>query len=450
MWYNTLQVKTNQKKSRGLRWWLTTAIVVVAVAIAALAIALPFALIYAPLPEIDFDASPYLKGTTAKLVSRKKVTAKLNVQHGDGFGLRIGASGMLLDWPFTAKAVVKFGFIRASGDFLFSLDKTDWRLSGTFSVRSATHWRFSAVVPEAKFSSDDDVVGHVLSNLKLSSVSNIVCSGAFSLSARGESTPRRPLASWSVRGELKGVDAALSTGKSLVKANNLRLKFGASGLADRTEVSPMFPRADSIEAAGVVLSNVFASVRAAEQSYLVTEAGAECAGGELKLYSLFLNPKSLSAGATIYVDGVDAGNVLSHVASFRGEATGRLHGKFPFFLKNGSELRLRDAYLFSTPGETGNVRVLDASPILDNLALGGVPDDDRANLAKALANLDYTVLRVMLHRDEDGDGSSLSLMLKGSATSGKTTVPVNLNVTFRGDIDQLIDTGMKFRRRYRK
>ena len=46
-------MKTNQKKSRGLRWWLTTAIVVVVVAIAALAIALPFALIYAPLPEAD-------------------------------------------------------------------------------------------------------------------------------------------------------------------------------------------------------------------------------------------------------------------------------------------------------------------------------------------------------------------------------------------------------------
>ena len=53
----------------------------------------------------------------------------------------------------------------------------------------------------------------------------------------------------------------------------------------------------------------------------------------------------------------------------------------------------------------------------------------------------------MLRRDEDGIGSSLSLMLKGSATSGKTTVPVNLDVTFRGDLDQLIDTGMKFRRR---
>ena len=111
------------------------------------------------------------------------------------------------------------------------------------------------------------------------------------------------------------------------------------------------------------------------------------------------------------------------------------------------ELRFRDAYLFSTPGETGNVRIADASPILDNLALGGVPEDTRANLAKALCNLDYKVLRVVLRRDEDGGDSSLSLMLRGSATSGETTVPVNLDVTFRGDLDQLLDTGMKFTKR---
>ena len=239
----------------------------------------------------------------------------------------------------------------------------------------------------------------------------------------------------------------MTAGRKSVAANNLRVRLGATGLAGKTSILPMFPRADSIEAAGVVLSNVFASVRATERSYLVTEAGADCAGGELKLYSLFLDPKSLSAGATIYVDGVDAGEVLSHVSSFRGKATGRLHGKLPFFLKGGKELRFRDAYLFSTPGETGHVSVEDASPILDNLALGGVPDDDRANIAKALANLDYTVLRFLLRRSETGGDSSLSLKLKGSATSGKTTVPVSLDVTFRGDLDQLLDTGMKFKRR---
>ena len=124
-----------------------------------------------------------------------------------------------------------------------------------------------------------------------------------------------------------------------------------------------------------------------------------------------------------------------------------LFRKIPFFLKDGKQFRFRNAYLFSTPGETGKVRVADSRPILDNLALGGVPEDVRGNLAKALANLDYTVLRVELKRDyADDSNSSLGLVLQGSATSGKTTVPVNLNVTFRGDFEQLVNAGMKLRR----
>ena len=439
-------MEANREKKRSLWRRLSAAVAVLAIVLAALVLTVPLVLLYAPLPAIDFDASPYLGESASKLVADKRVVAKLKVRRGDGVGLRMEAAGRLLGWPFTARAGVKFGFVRADGNFALSLTDTEWRLSGAFVFRSPRNWSFSAKVPEAKFSSEDDVVGRILSNLELSSVSNIACSGSFSLSARGECTPELPVASWSARAGLKGVSASLAAGDAPVSVANLRVVFGATGIADRTEVMPMFPMADSIESAGVVLANVFASVRATERSLLVTEAGADCAGGELRLYSLFLDPQRLSAGATIYVDGVDAGEVLAHVSGFRGEATGRLHGKIPFFLKDGRELRFRDAYLFSTPGETGRVHVADPGPILDNLALGGVPEDTRDNLAKALGNLDYTVLRVVMRRGEEG-ASSLSLMLRGSATCGKTTVPVNLDVTFRGDLDQLVDTGMKFTRR---
>ena len=446
LWYNTPSVEANREKRRNLWWRLSAAAAALALVLATLVLAVPLVLLYAPLPAIDFDASPYLGESASKLVADRRVTTRLKVRRGDDGGLRMEAAGRLLGWPFTAKAGVKFGFVRADGNFALSLTDTEWRLSGAFAVRSPRHWRFSANVPETRFSSEDDVVGRILSNIRLSSVSNIACAGSFSLSAHGECTPKLPVASWSAKAELKDVSASLTAGDAPMSVENLRVAFGATGIADRTDIMPMFPRADSIEAAGLVLSNVFASVRATERSYLVTEAGADSAGGKLRLYSLFLDPQRLSAGATIYVDGVDAGEVLARVSGFRGEATGRLHGKIPFFLKNGRELRFRDAYLFSTPGETGHVRVADPGPILDNLALGGVPEDTRDNLAKALGNLDYTVLRVVLRRGEES-ASSLSLMLRGSATCGKTTVPVNLDVTFRGDLDQLVDTGMKFTRR---
>ena len=95
------------------------------------------------------------------------------------------------------------------------------------------------------------------------------------------------------------------------------------------------------------------------------------------------------------------------------------------------------------------MRIVDAQPIIENLALAGVPEPERANLSKVLADLEYSVLKVELKRGKDGEDSSLGFKIEGSATRGNTTVPVNLDVTFRGDIDQLINTGMKLRRKTR-
>ena len=418
-------------------------------ALFALALSIPLLVLCVPLPEIDFDASPYLGEAAAGLVRSRRVTVRLDVGRDDGSGFRIRAGGRLLDWPFTATARVGLGFTGARGSFSAELTGTALRLVGAFEARSTENWSFAALVPEARLSSDDDVLGRVLSRLDMPAVTNLACSGAFSLSVGGECTPKRPVPAWSAQGSISGVDASMGIGEKSrpLKVSNLSLRFGARGLADRTEISPMFPRASAIEAAGVVLTNVFASILATDRAWLVTEAGAGCAGGELRLYSLFLDPARLTAGATIYADDVDAGEVLARVSGFKGEATGRLHGKLPFYLKDGKELHFRDAYLFSTPGETGHLRVADARPILDNLSRGGVPEDVRDNLSKALANLDYTMLRVQLRRTEGDEGHSLGIRLEGTASHGGKTVPVNLNVTFRGELDRLVDTGMKFSRR---
>ena len=85
--------------------------------------------------------------------------------------------------------------------------------------------------------------------------------------------------------------------------------------------------------------------------------------------------------------------------------------------------------------------------ILDNLGAAGVPKAELDNLEKALADLDYSMLRVQLSRGEEGADSALALLLEGTATSGGTTVPVNLNVTFHGDLDKLVNTGIDLSRR---
>ena len=437
------------KKPRRLRRWLIWTAIVATAVIVVFVLSIPFLLTHIPIPSLEFDLSPYLKGKAAELVTCKKATANVKISRDKTGGFRINAKGMLLDWPYSILAHIRFGFIHADGNLALMLDETDWKAYVDFGARAARNWNFTANVPETHVTQDNAVLASILTKAMPPAISNLVFSGTFKLDVSGESTPKRPVPAWSVRSALTGVNAELEVGGKPARIEGLRVRFGADGLADHRDIAPLFPRADAVEFAGFTLSNVFASVRATERSYLVTEAGAECSGGELKLYSLFLDPEKLNAGATIFVDGVDAGGILAHMSCFHGEASGRLHGKLPFFLKDGKTLRIKDAYLFSTPGETGSLRITDAKPILDNLEQGGVDKATRDNLEKVLANLDYNILKVELKHGKDGEDSSLGLKIEGSATHGNTTVPVNLGVTFHGDLDQLINTGMKLRRQTR-
>jgi hypothetical protein len=164
----------------------------------------------------------------------------------------------------------------------------------------------------------------------------------------------------------------------------------------------------------------------------------------VRIYSLHLDPEHLNAGVTLTVDGIDTGEALRHVKNFRGEASGRLYGKIPLHMREGRRLRLRSTYLYSVPGEVGKLKVYDPKPVIDNLAMGGVPQTTCDNLSKALADLSYDVFKISL-QPEDGDGLALSFKIAGTSKHGNVTVPVTLEVTFHGDIEQLLNTGLGFR-----
>ena len=432
-------------KRRRWIWWAL-------LAAAALPLALAFLLVIVAtlvvtrfsMPALSFDLSPRLDAKTAALFDKKTVTfAAEPWQKASDGGYTILAHGELLDWPYRASIHVRSFLPRLKGELTLVVAE-DWKLASQFDIASSRDWRFKALIPETETTQESAVVADILRRLPAPAVSNLVFGGKISFTAEGASTPKVPMPAWKAKLSLKDAVLRGEAGGKDVEIENLRASLGMEGIADRTWIDPLFPRADSVSFAGFAISNVTASVRATERSFLVTEAGASCCGGELKLYSLFLDTEKLSLGGTIFVDGVDAGEALSHVSGFHGRATGRLHGKLPFFLKDGREFRLRNAYLFSTPGEEGKVEILDAKPFLDTL--GGVPQSERDNFAKVLSNLDYKVLKLELRRGADKE-ATLGLRIEGSATQGKTTVPVNIAVNFHGDIDQLIKTGMQIKRK---
>ncbi len=417
----------------------------VALAVALVLLA-PTILVSITYPEIKVDLSPYIGEKLAPLFSNKTATVNFSLKRGDPGSYDVRAKGTLLDWEFSAQANVapKFRFlgVEMTGSADCWLNDTEWSLHANFDASSSGEWYVDIDVPETHVDQDDPVAGLLVSRWPMPAISNLVFGGGFSLKGEAGRSKALPVVKWSATARMKDFDISCVAGKMPVAVENLRMGIGASGLANHVDMRPMFPHADMLSLSGCVMSNAFASIRATESAYLVTEAGADCCGGELKMYSFFLDPKKLTAGLTIFIDGVDAGRVLKLTKGFNGEASGKLHGKIPLKLKDGSQLKLSSAYLYSVPGEVGNLKVYDPQPVVENLAMGGIPQDVRENVAKAIANLDYSVLRLSLS-PEGEDGMALNVKIAGTATHGKITVPVSFEVTFHGDIEQLINTGLR-------
>ena len=435
----------SEPRRRGWRkvlWGTLAALVlVVAAGIALLPVILP----NLTFDERTFDLSAYLPEDRPDLVTNRTASIRFWFLRSETRDLPLRARGHLLDWPYSLRVDFRYGLFAPRTDGVVSLrfDDTPWRIDGRFDASLRGGWTFDAAMDPTAFDANDPLLGALAARCLQPAATNLTCTGRLALEVHAAETNGTGLAEWSAQARLEDFDAAMTAAERPVALNGLRLRAGATGLGPRVEIQPMFPRARSLAFAGLEMTNVFASVRATENAFLVTEAGADLCGGQARLYALFLDPARLSAGFTLFLDDIDAGLALNRIAGFRGTATGRLHGKLPLRLRDGRRLAFGDAYLYSVPGETGTLRLEDPGPVLENLAMGGVSAADRANLGKALQDLAYTALNIQLRRDADEtDVHALTLKLQGSATSGKTTVPVSFAVTLRGDLEELVNTGI--------
>ena len=330
-----------------------------------------------------------------------------------------------------------------SGRLSLALTDSPWSLTAEFGA-SCCEWSAAVKMPETPFSENDTVLRTLLAKYPVTAISNLTFSGSIALDAKAERTFRMPVPVWSARLPIRDLSAGFTMEDKPYAIEGFSITPGADGIASHIDVIPMLPRAKSLSANGFVLTNFFASVRATEKALLVTQASAGLCGGQVNLYSLFLDPKSLNAGFTLFIDDVNAGETLSHLNGFNGEASGRLHGKIRLLVREGGKsIRLGDAYLYSTPGETGKLRLRDATPVTDNLAMAGLDEATRCNVAAALADLDYSVLRLNLKRGK-GSSATLSTTLRGTATRDRVSVPVDITLNFNGELEQLINTGLGY------
>ena len=330
-----------------------------------------------------------------------------------------------------------------AGTFEIALADAPWRATAEFGA-SCCEWSASVKMDETPFNENDTVIRTLLEKYPVTAVSNLTFSGSIALDAKIERTFHLPVPTWTAKLPIRDLSAEFMMEDKPYAIKGLSLTPGARGIADYLEVSPMIPRARFLSADGFVMTNFFASIRMTEKSLLVTQASAGLCGGKVNVYSLTLNPETLNAGFTLFVDDVETGKLLSHLNGFNGEASGRLHGKVRLFVrKGGKAVRLSDAFLYSTPGETGKLKLNDPAPVTDNLALAGLDEATRNNVANALTDLDYSVLRLNLKPNKDKT-TTLSTTIRGTATRGKTSAPIDITLNFNGELEQLINTGLGY------
>ena len=328
------------------------------------------------------------------------------------------------------------------GDLRVSLLNTPWRVNAKFAA-SCCEWSVAATMPEVSFDERDAVLQALLRQHPVTAVSNLVFSGSVALDAKAERTFRKPVPVWSAKLPIRDLSLSLMAKGKPYSVTGFSVTPAASGIADHVDIRPAYPWAKAVSAAGFELSDFFAAVRVSEKAVLVTEASAGFCGGQVNLYSAFLDPKNLNTGLTLFLNDVHAGEALALFRGFSGEASGRLHGKVRLFLLKGESVRLSDAFLYSTPGEIGKLRLTDPASVTDGLSLAGFDEAAQANVADALTDLDYSVLRLNLKRGE-GKSATLSTTIRGSATRGQLTVPVDLTLNVNGELEQLVNAGLSY------
>ena len=328
------------------------------------------------------------------------------------------------------------------GKCKLSLPNTPWTVKADFGA-SVGNWHATVKMPETAFDEQDPALKKLLREHPVNAVSNIAFSGKIALDASVRRTWSFPVPVWEAKARLSDLNASCLSADKPVSVSGFGLTAGVSGIDRHIDIAPMFPRAANLTYAELSLTNFHAVVRATEKALMINEATAGFCGGQVTLYSLFLDPATLNTGFTLFLEDVDTGRILSSFPKVRGTASGHLHGKIKLFVREGGgEIRLRDAFLYSVPGETGKLRLEDSSAVTDSLALAGLDDDKRENVARALADLDYTVLRLNLKRVA-GNEATLGIQVEGNATRGSVSAPVVLNINFHGDLEQLINTGLK-------
>jgi len=118
--------------------------------------------------------------------------------------------------------------------------------------------------------------------------------------------------------------------------------------------------------------------------------------GKLKLDSTRINPENKRTSLVFHCDRMLLADLLQQLGVGMDKGEGRVSGSIPIVI-SGDGLRFRDAFLYSTPGEDGTIKLIASQSIKATAAAS----EQLAFTLDALANFKYSWVKLALNSEKE-------------------------------------------------
>jgi hypothetical protein len=132
----------------------------------------------------------------------------------------------------------------------------------------------------------------------------------------------------------------------------------------------------------------------------IEKAGMQWCKGSMQTQAFRLMPGRDEVDVTIYADRLNLAMLLDQLGVAQGSGEGAVNGRIPLLWKNG-ELRFDKGFLYSTPGQSGTIKLSGTQTLLEGLA-SGTPQYTQLDIAsEALKDYSYNWARVDLRSEAE-------------------------------------------------
>ncbi len=221
----------------------------------------------------------------------------------------------------------------------------------------------------------------------------------------------------------------------------LRTAMRVEGVGPRYRIAPLETTFTNAVLAGIGIHGGTVDWRIDGRELLVEKAELNWCGGKARIYAVRVDLANPDIDLVLYIDRMEAGELIRLIKPLDGTATGRLYGRLPLRIRQG-RVQLSDGFLYALPGERGNLKLRDTRFLQDYFERAGLSSTMRRNLADALADLDYDVLRVDLSTTAAREGK-LIMKLAGQAAGNRGLPPVDLDIRVNGPLEALLNLGLQ-------